>query len=184
MAPAGSGTDPVPTPGTVERGTLCPSSACHEGAVLIAMLGEDGRLGYVRPTMPVDEQFIEACTGHGDPESRFRFADTCAQEACEHWSGRHCSLIGRLAGARPEAGPDQADGLPRCGIRAECRWFAQDGPRACGVCPLVVYRPTPAGRPPATGTSHPAEAAGTAGIAGTAGAARTARAEGFGPEPG
>ncbi|MCQ8774313.1 hypothetical protein [Streptomyces telluris] len=31
---------------------------------------------------------------------------------------------------------------PRCGIRAACRWFAQDGPRACGVCPLVVYRPT------------------------------------------
>ncbi|MGK5543274.1 hypothetical protein ACSNOH_00745 [Streptomyces sp. URMC 127] len=122
--------------------------------MLIAVLGEDGRLGYVRPAMPVDEQFIEACAGHGDPESRFRFADSCAQDACEHWSGRHCSLVGRLVAARHEAGQEHDDGLPRCGIRAECRWFAQDGRRACGVCPLVVYRPTPADRSPATGTSE------------------------------
>ncbi|WP_058043742.1 hypothetical protein [Streptomyces roseifaciens] len=156
MPPADPDTEPAPAPapaptrGTAERGTLCPSSTCHEGAVLIAVLGEDGRLGYLRPAMRVDEQFIEACAGHGDPESRFRFADTCAQGDCEHWSGRHCSLIGRLADARPEAAPGPGDSdsdsdsetLPRCGIRAACRWFAQDGPRACGVCPLVVYRPT------------------------------------------
>lgn len=29
--------------------------------------------------------------------------------------------------------------LPRCSIRASCRWFAQWGVVACGVCPLVIH---------------------------------------------
>jgi hypothetical protein len=28
--------------------------------------------------------------------------------------------------------------LPACGIRRTCRWFAQRGAAACGVCPLIV----------------------------------------------
>lgn len=144
--------------GAADRGALCPSSTCHEGAVLIGVLGPDGRLGYVRPPLPVDEHFLAASAGTGDPESRFRFADTCAQDACEHWSDRHCTLIGRLIRARPEGEPEAAGTLPRCGIRAACRWFAQDGERACGICPLVVHRPAPAGAHHATTTTRAAGA--------------------------
>lgn len=137
---AGSGSPPLPT--AAAQGATCPSSTCHEGAVLIAVLGEDGRLGYLRPPLIVDEAFSEASKKHGDPESRFRFADTCRQAECEHWSGRECSLVGRLIGARAATGLEATDrGLPRCAIRADCRWFAQEGVDACAVCPVIVYRP-------------------------------------------
>lgn len=127
---------------TVEHGTLCPSSTCHEGALLIALLGEDGRLGYLRPPIPIDEQFIQAAERYGDPESRFRFAGSCVKDSCKHWGGGHCTLVGRLSEAMRRTGSKPSSGLPRCGIRNECRWFAQDGPRACEVCPIVVYRPS------------------------------------------
>ncbi|WP_327729039.1 hypothetical protein OG250_23665 [Streptomyces sp. NBC_00487] len=140
-----AGTGSPAHPPVVTQGMTCPSSPCHEGAVLIAVLGEDGRLGYLRPALPVDQEFLDACGQHGDPESRFRFADGCRQGGCENWSGRDCSLIGRLISARPADTPEASDsGLPRCAIRSDCRWFAQEGSRACGVCPLVVYRPLPA----------------------------------------
>ncbi|MFF8292564.1 hypothetical protein ACF068_25485 [Streptomyces sp. NPDC016309] len=112
--------------------------------MLIAVLGEDGRLGYLRPALPVDDAFVAAAERHGDPESRFRFADRCREDGCENWSGRDCSLVDTLVGAAPGPEPEAAaDGLPRCAVRADCRWFVQRGPRACAVCPLVVYRPEP-----------------------------------------
>jgi hypothetical protein len=36
--------------------------------------------------------------------------------------------------------PDRptVDPLPRCSIRANCRWFDQQGADACRVCPFVI----------------------------------------------
>jgi hypothetical protein len=108
---------------------------------VIGVLGENGRLGYLRPSITVDEQFIDACEGHGDPETRFRFADRCVENSCEHWSGARCSLIGRLMTAGRDTGAAQSAELPRCAIRSACKWFSQEGPQACAICPVVVYRP-------------------------------------------
>ncbi|URN18446.1 MULTISPECIES: hypothetical protein [Streptomyces] len=132
----------APGPCRPEEGRLCPSSTCHEGAVVIGVLGEDGRLGYLRPAVPVDEGFVGAARRLGDPESRFRFAGACVRESCEHWSDRRCGLVGRLADAARQRGIGPAAEPPRCAVRAECRWFAQEGRSACSVCPVVVYRPT------------------------------------------
>ncbi|MFC9498438.1 hypothetical protein [Streptomyces sp. NPDC056982] len=90
----------------------------------------------------MDEGFADTARRLGDPESRFRFADTCVQDSCEHWSGKQCGLVGRLLEAAHEKGVVPASEPPRCAIRAECRWFAQNGRDACDVCPVVVYRPT------------------------------------------
>jgi hypothetical protein len=120
---------------------VCPSSTCHEGAVVIGVLGESGRLGYIRPPVPVDPHFAENASRHGDPESRFRFADNCVRHACEHWTGQQCGLIGRLVHSAHAQELELATKLPRCAVRADCQWFAQNGQEACAVCPLVVYRP-------------------------------------------
>ena len=156
MPGPGPGTDSPARPTQTAQGMTCPSSPCQTGAVLIAVLGEDGRLGYLRPALPVDEAFVEACGRHGAPESRLRFADGCRQESCEHWSERQCSLVGRLISAGPDTTPETAAGsLPRCAIRADCRWFAQEGSRACTVCPIVVYRPSPQTSDGDAAASHP-----------------------------
>lgn len=136
---------------------LCPSSTCHEGAVVIGLLGADGRLGYLRPAIPVDGRFVVSSPQHGDPESRFRFADNCARDACEHWSGKHCGLVEQLINSPRAHILEHAHDLPRCDIRASCRWFAQDGRAACTVCPAVVYRPADGQSQPGLGSEATGE---------------------------
>lgn len=68
------------------------------------------------------------------PEKRLRFAQPCIQEQCAHWHDSRCDVADAAVAQVPSA----AESLPRCSIRAECRWFAQRGREACRVCPFVV----------------------------------------------
>jgi hypothetical protein len=72
-----------------------------------------------------------------------RFGCDCAEQGCVQWKGEdgagRCGLIDHaLEALKVEVGPDH---LPRCGIRATCRWFAQHDRKACAVCPQVIRRP-------------------------------------------
>jgi hypothetical protein len=121
---------------------LCPSGRCASGSQLIGIVGSDGRLGYVTPPLEVDANFVEISKRGRAPESRFRFAEPCLGQTCQHWADNECGLIGRLsAGAGNQLALSEESELPRCGIRSRCRWFSQRGREACGVCPLVVRVP-------------------------------------------
>jgi len=112
--------------------------------VLIGVVGGDGRLGPVSPALPVDAEFVAAARNGRVPESRFRFSEPCAEQACAQWDDDGCGLIGQLL-ASPQAGAVTAGAvgppLPHCAIRRTCRWFAQEGTAACRVCPHVVHTP-------------------------------------------
>jgi len=115
----------------------CPSSICTEDALLFGIVGPDGRVGYVRPPMPVDVAFlgVVSATG-GRPEQRFRFAGPCVEGRCAQWTDGRCGAIDLALSAGVVADDEAA--LPACGIRGSCRWFRQSGPAACRVCPLVI----------------------------------------------
>jgi hypothetical protein len=99
----------------------------------------DGVVDYVGPGITVDDAFVARAHEGRAPEKRFRFADACVHDHCRHWSGSRCGIIdGVLASPTGRAASEEVEALPRCGIRGSCRWFAQDGPRACRVCPLVI----------------------------------------------
>jgi hypothetical protein len=113
---------------------LCPSSPAREGTILLGIgIGRRG-LGYVTPQVTVDQAFLEEAGER--PEERYRFAAPCVKKACHNWDSGGCGLISRfVADPPPEAAEDGP--LPRCSIRANCRWFAQAGRTACAVCPMV-----------------------------------------------
>ena len=122
-----------------EQLTLCPSAPAEEGASLIALVKTNGRIVNVGTPLPVDKEFLDAARAQGPPESRFRFSSPCRREQCGHWTGQQCKLIGELFDSAVETGADLTTaGLPRCAIRAQCRWWLQRGRDACAVCPLVV----------------------------------------------
>jgi hypothetical protein len=56
------------------------------------------------------------------------------------WADGRCGLADRIMTdlADLEAA---AENLPRCGIRATCRWFAQHRTSACHACPMVLRKP-------------------------------------------
>ena len=122
-----------------ENLTRCPSAPATDGALLIGVVTADGRVANLGTPLTVDAAFIETAKAHGAPEQRFRFSSPCQKERCVHWAKQECRLIGELHTAASEAGEDlAATALPRCAIRAQCRWWRQRGRDACAVCPLVV----------------------------------------------
>lgn len=114
---------------------LCPSSRCQEGAILIGIVLADGRIAYSSDQILIDREFVELAQQGRAPETRFRFSTPCARNACRQWTGQRCSVIDRLT---PLLEKQQSIDLPTCTIRAECRWYAQAGEAACGICPEII----------------------------------------------
>ncbi len=103
-------------------------------------MGPDGVVGYVTPQMRIDLEFVNQAHQGRVPEKRFRFSQPCVEDGCRHWTGTHCGVIQRVL-KETEAtrlGETSSESLPKCSIRAHCRWFGQEGPAACQVCPYVI----------------------------------------------
>jgi len=115
----------------------CPSAPCEVDSIMLGVRTGSGRLAYINPPVRVtDEVFVELRRSEVAPERRFRFASTCTEADCGHWTGRACGLSDLLVDS--EAVLAEGDTLPACSIRSSCRWFFQNGRAACRVCPLVV----------------------------------------------
>jgi hypothetical protein len=114
----------------------CPSAPCVEGALLVGVKAESGRLAYVQPPTRVDADFVARAHAKGRPEARFRFSLPCIEGGCPQWTGTGCGVVDHVI---DEVGAQQAAArLPACAIRRTCRWYDQRGAEACAVCPLVV----------------------------------------------
>ncbi|TDH61427.1 hypothetical protein E2C06_16710 [Dankookia rubra] len=136
---------PAPRPPRMAAGaTLCPSVSGdpRNAPVIIGVVGEGGVVANLPTPIPLTPG-MRARIG-GTPEARFRLAGPCAERHCAHWKDAACSLIGRMqeavAGFVEPREPGAA--VPRCGIRAACRWWVQLGPEACHTCPHVHYNPS------------------------------------------
>lgn len=116
---------------------LCPSSTCHDGALLLGVVQGDRKVALLNPAIPVDKEFVQKVTASGNAENRFRFAGKCAKSGCMQWTGSSCGIMNELSGANPDL--ITADlSLQECSIRPQCRWYSQEGAKACAICPFVV----------------------------------------------
>jgi hypothetical protein len=123
-------------------GRLCPSARCEPGSILLGVVTPDGRVGYLRPELRIDAEFVANARAGREPEKRFRFAQPCVEAECRHWTGSRCGVIENVLDSEEGgAAVDESRKLPRCSIRPRCRWFAEQGARACMVCPLVITEP-------------------------------------------
>lgn len=130
-----------PTAAIESASHTCPSGRCVPGALLIGVVGREGKLGYLRGGVTVDEAFIESLEGGPPPLDRFRFAEPCVEGKCAQWDGTGCGLIDKVmevASSSVDIPVTLETHLPRCAIRKSCRWFHQHGRDACSVCPLIT----------------------------------------------
>jgi len=119
---------------------MCPSTSSGSATFLLGVALPSGRVAYGTPAVPVSPALIKALDDDDAPlESRYRFAGMCVESGCGFWSGSGCSLWAELADSFQRAGgqADAAD-LPKCAIRARCRWYGEQGSRACAACRYVV----------------------------------------------
>ncbi len=124
-----------------ETGKTCPNARCEDGNLLLGVKGPDGHLQRMRTALPVDENFVETATGHGQPEARMRFASDCAEKGCDNWIGDRCRAIDRVLSFLAVDDLPPRDRRPPCPIRATCRWFSQSGDSACHACSVVIADP-------------------------------------------
>lgn len=123
-------------------GSTCPSARAEPGALLLGVAGPDGRIKHLGTPLKVDAAFLDRAAAQGDPEARMRFAAPCQEGVCGHWTGEKCGLIERVFAEIDQAAADPRTGtLPRCVLRAKCRWYDQEGRAACLACDLVVRTP-------------------------------------------
>ena len=117
---------------------LCPSARAKAGAALIGVIDTDGQVAYLKTPVAVDQDFIDTVSADGPPEEFMRFADVCVEGRCVQWNGES-SRCGVIEKVKPILGDGASDApLQPCSIRQACRWFRQDGPASCRICPGVV----------------------------------------------
>lgn len=116
---------------------LCPSYVAKPGASLFGIIQADGKVDYLPEALEVDKKFVDEAQKGRTPETRFRFAGTCAKSGCGQWDKKehNCSLVGRIVKALDK--PIQA-ATQDCPIRTKCRWFAQQGALACANCNEIM----------------------------------------------
>ena len=116
---------------------LCPSARPDmPGAKIIGVVRHDHEtpaVDYFAEAVDVTAELLRLAAPV-EPMEIYRFAADCQEGACSHWARSECSLIERVADLVPAASLV----LPPCGIRPECRWFAQRRAAACRRCPEVV----------------------------------------------
>jgi hypothetical protein len=93
-------------------------------------------VAYLNEPVAMGEEEMAALTAPAHPADVLRIAARCEESACKHFDGRECNLATRIVQILPAV----VDTLPACLIRAECRWYLQEGRPACFRCPQVVTR--------------------------------------------
>lgn len=114
----------------------CPSAVAMPGAILLGSVNADGTVGFIETPIEIDETFMELGKGL-DLEQAFRFSNKCVQSGCKQWKGGNCTVIKRIMGAEPEWHLQHPQ-LPACSIRTTCRWYAQEGAKACSYCAYIT----------------------------------------------
>ena len=113
---------------------MCPSYVGKAGAQLFGVLSKDGKVNFITP-LTVTEEFLEL-NKDKNLEQRFRFTGKCAEKGCSQWNNEEskCSLSKKVQ----DLDTDIIQELSFCPIRSQCRWFFQDGEKACFSCNEVT----------------------------------------------
>jgi hypothetical protein len=119
------------------RAPLCPSAQPQmEGAQAFGVVSgapEARRVTWIEKPVPVTTELL-AASAPLPPTRVMRFAARCQESACSHFDGHDCRLASRIVALLDPV----VTSLPPCPIRADCRWWRQEGREACSRCPQII----------------------------------------------
>ena len=122
-----------------DKPSLCPSAQPDwQDAKVFGVVGgtsDTPATAYLNTPAPVTAELLKLAEPVA-PAEVFRFAALCACSACDHYSEAQSKC--RLVEKTERWVPIVSESLPVCSIRAECRWWQQEGRAACMRCPQVV----------------------------------------------
>ncbi|AOJ05432.1 MULTISPECIES: hypothetical protein [Burkholderia] len=126
--------------GEASLGT-CPSAPAESASAVLGAVMDSGTVAYISPKIPISRELLDGLRANGVPvENRVRFLGPCLGGKCAQWTGHRCGLADAIVNQPAVLSPPE-EGLPKCGIRSTCRWYAQHASAACMQCPVVIYEP-------------------------------------------
>jgi hypothetical protein len=96
----------------------------------------DRRIVAFRP-VPITAELL-ATSAPLPPTRVMRFAARCQESACSHFDGHDCRLASRIVAMLDPV----VVSLPPSALRADCRWWRQEGREACRRCPQIITETT------------------------------------------
>ncbi|MBC3840114.1 hypothetical protein GXW82_07765 [Streptacidiphilus sp. 4-A2] len=116
-----------------QKVSWCPSGLADrpESVVLGVRSGADGEVAYLADPVPAAEVLGLIPEGI-EPRRVLRFASHC-ESSCQQRVGDRCGLVDRITTV-----PVHSSAVPRCHLRAHCKWWSQVGAQACQRCPAVT----------------------------------------------
>jgi hypothetical protein len=115
----------------------CPNGNPAVGSVILGVVGENDQVEFLPEEELVDKEFMDIVIHDTDLLKKFRFSHPCVEGKCGHWQGSRCN-VPDVAFAMMQEKMIADNKLPECSIRPQCRWFTQEGPKACFACPYMV----------------------------------------------
>ncbi|MGQ4388828.1 hypothetical protein ACN6LB_007737 [Streptomyces sp. SAS_270] len=103
--------------------------------VLGVRRGLDGQVVYLADPVPAAAVLDQVPPGI-EPRRVLRLASHCVA-VCVNRRGGECTLVERIVAGDPAGG---AGPVPRCHLRAVCKWWLQSGVAACRRCPGLAAR--------------------------------------------
>jgi hypothetical protein len=119
----------------------CPSAMeDNDDALVFGVVGGTAarpRVEYLKASQPLTPEIERMCSP-ATPAEVLRIATPCVRYRCKHFEAEKCTLAQRIVQILPPV----VDSVPNCQLRPACRWWMQEGPRACVRCPQVVRTPS------------------------------------------
>ena len=116
---------------------MCPSAQPEmPGAAVFAVIqgtAAEPQAAYLDRLVPLTPELSQSVMPV-KPTEVFRIGAACARSDCQHFAEGKCHLVKRLV----QIVPAVVSSLPTCVLRAQCRWWHQEGSAACMRCPQVV----------------------------------------------
>jgi hypothetical protein len=114
----------------------CPSSNASEGSILLGVINTNGTVGFISNKIELTGELYHEMLKKGEPEKHFRFSTDCVESGCHQWQSGKCSVIQKILHINEDL--QLEDQLPACSIRSSCRWYFQEGSKACSFCPYII----------------------------------------------
>lgn len=114
----------------------CPSSTASEGSILLGVINTNGTVGFINNKVELTGELYHEILKKGEPEKHFRFSTNCVEAGCQQWKSGNCSVIKKIFFANEDL--ELESQLPDCSIRSSCRWYFQEGAKACSFCPYII----------------------------------------------
>lgn len=120
---------------TDKKPLKCPSAKPSESSELFGIVNKEGKVNYLKTPLKINASFIDTVSSNTAPDQRFRFTSKCVESGCKHWKNdsKACNLASDIVSKFKS----NSEPLPFCAIRDACRWYAQEGKKACTGCAFV-----------------------------------------------